>query len=1289
MPKDKNDKKDKPAKKMEIEDIYKKKDPITHILDLPDTYVGSIEMDTKRMWIYDDDDERMIEKEVTFSPAFLKICDEILVNASDHQVLEKSCKTIKVITDEENGCISVYNDGKGIPVVIHKEHNCYVPELIFGQLMTSSNYDQKGKITGGKNGLGSKVVSVLSKRFIVETVDAERHKKYVQEFFNNMREKKEPKITDVSKDTNGYTKITFYPDFKRFGMDGLDDDSLGLIKKRVYDIAAYTRENVKVYLNDEQLKVKTFEDFIKLHYKEPPILVYEEISDRWKVGVVFDRNDGGNQVSFVNGIWTYNGGTHVDYISGQITKKLKEMIAKKNKGLVIKPAQITEHLTIFISSVINDPAFSSQTKGELTSKVSNFGSTCIIDEVFIKKLSDTGLTELVTEFAKMKEASGLKTTDGRKGASVRDIPKLDDAHWAGSRKSKETRLILTEGDSAKSFAIAGVEVLGRERYGVFPLKGKPINVRDIAISKIKSNDEFNNIKRILGLQTGVKYTTENLGKLRYGGIVILTDQDADGSHIKGLVINMISVFWPELLTIKGFIQTMSTPLIKAFKKSDKKKANPVIFYSLSEYEQWAEENDVGKWHIKYYKGLGTSDNKEAKQLFRDFENRIINYVWDVADKAANKKGSKSSSESDSSDSESEKSSESESEDDKETKSNGSKQSGKSVKKEKEIKNTRNNIISDAIRESKSFDALTLAFAKDRADDRKKWLYKHNKDIVLEYDNQNVSFSDFVNKDLIHFSALDVQRSIPSIIDGFKPSQRKIMFACFKKKQNTEIKVAQLASYVAEHTAYKHGEESMEKAIVGMGQRFPGSNNIYLLHPSGQFGNRRLWGEDHASSRYIFTYIDPITRKIFIEQDETILKYQEDEGESIEPEYYLPIIPMILVNGSKGIGTGFSTTIPQYNPIDICNNIMRKMDGKDLVDMDPWYHGFTGKIQKIKDGKDKGKYKVSGKFKVNANTVTITEIPVAGQNCALEKYEEVLKSLCEGAQEKKKNTKNTKGKKVKTVKAKKVQLLTDYKSNCGLNSANFTVEFKNGELQKFVKKGNDDLEKYLRLSTNMAVSNLHLYNTKGVVTKYNSPLDIIEEFYNFRLTMYEVRRKHHLKILNNELQILKYKVKFVKEVIDEDIIIAKKKKDEIIKKLEKKGYPKLSHNIDATEDEKTYRYVTDMQLFSLTEEKIDELNKEYKNKQKEYDEYNSTTAIELWRKELNDLITFYAEWLKDRIEEENDDDIADDKKKKGGKKVTKRVSKKKESKKDDGDDIKTKKKSSDKSSKSTKSKSKEK
>ena len=324
----------------------------------------------------------------------------------------------------------------------------------------------------------------------------------------------------------------------------------------------------------------------------------------------------------------------------------------------------------------------------------------------IKELAKSGIIDDIIKIAQLKEMSALNKTDGKKTTSIRGLTKLDDAEWAGTNKSKQCRLILTEGDSAKTFALSGLEVIGRDKYGVFPLRGKLLNVRDASITQLTNNEEIKNIKLILGLKQKKKYSENDLSKLRYGGIIILTDQDVDGSHIKGLLINFFHYFWPSLVKINGFIQCMKTPIIKIFKNSDLKKKNPIIFYTITEYKQWCDDHNhlLSNYTIKYYKGLGTSTDSEASEAFIDFENKLINFVWSHEEPIL--------------------CSPIENKDD--TISNDT-----PIKDNDDKETTQEDDELDL--NSKSYNAITLAFSKHRANDRKKWLERYNPNLILEID----------------------------------------------------------------------------------------------------------------------------------------------------------------------------------------------------------------------------------------------------------------------------------------------------------------------------------------------------------------------------------------------------------------------------------------------------------------------------------------------------------------------------------------------------------------------------
>lgn len=1154
---------------------YDKKTQREHILIRPDTYIGDVEPTTEKMWIYLDDENKMEKREITYTPGFLKIFDEILVNARDASINDPTCDTIKVEYNKEGGYISVYNNGDvGIPVEEHPVHKTLVPSMIFGELLTSSNYnDNEERTTGGRNGLGSKVSNIFSTRFIVEVDDAKRGKRYKQEWSNNMLNVGNPEVIKLPSKTKSSVKITFYPDFKRFGIENLDNDHYNLFYRRAIDLAG-TCNKLKIFFNNKKIDVTNFKTYIELYYPSTDYELFYDSVDRWTIGVIYKPDCGSEVISFVNGINTYRGGTHCTHVMDNIIKTLiTDYIKKKDKDIKVTPVQLKDNLIFFINSIIINPAFSSQTKDTLTTKVDKFGSKYEPAPTFLKKLAKCGIVEQVIELAKFKENSNLKKTDGKKQVKISGIPKLDDANKAGTKDSHKCTLILTEGDSAKATAMAGISVVGRDYYGVFPLRGKILNVRDATPSQLLANEEIKHLKMIVGLKQGEDYSNdEKFNSLRYGHILLLVDQDVDGSHIKGLIINMFHTLWPSLVKRPNFIQSLNTPIVKAIKGKE-----VLIFYNLTDYDKWKELPEANSYKVKYYKGLGTSTSQEAKEYFVDIDTKLIKYFWENVDK--------------------------------EIKAN------LSNKEESDSDNDSDNDSGEIITQSKDDDdAIKLAFDKSRADDRKKWLMAYDKNKILTYEQKDIPYYDFIHYDLIHFSNEDLVRSIPSVIDGFKPSQRKILYGAFLRGlDKEEVKVAQLAGFVSDRAAYHHGEMSLNGAIVGMAQNFVGSNNINVLKPSGQFGSRLKGGKDAASPRYIWTMLEDLTTTIFNPVDTPILNTQYDDGMVIEPEFYAPIIPMVLINGAEGIGTGFSTKIPPYNPVDVINNIRRMIKGKSIKPMDPWWQSFEGVVSKIDDFN----YEIYGTWTINNNKLKITELPVGEWTS---NYKEFLEKMLEDTP-----LKGSDDKKPKKIQPKKDNPFLGYKDNNTDTKVFFELSFEEDYLDSA-----KDIDKVYHLCKKYSINNMHLYGPEGHIKRYENVEEIMKDYYKVRLDLFQKRKDHQLDILEHQLKIISYKVKFIMMVVDKKLDVNNKKKTEIEDKLEKHKFPRLGKSKD--DPKVSYDYLLSMPIYNLTFEKIEELKKQEHEKQTEYDDLSSKTPEDIWIGELDILESKYEKWYQKKQEE---------------------------------------------------------
>lgn len=1164
---------------------YQKKTDREHILDAPDTYIGSIEVDEVKNWTFNPETEKIEYRNYSWIPGLYKCFDEGIVNTRDQyirmqQKIDKGepnslpVKNIDIGINKETGVITMINDGNGIDIVKHPEYDIWIPEMIFGHLRTSTNYNKsEKKVTGGKNGFGFKLVLIWSVWGKIEIVDHIRGLKYTQEFKNNLTEICEPTITKCK--LKPYVKVSWLPDYVRFGeKDGLSNDMYNLMLKRIYDISAVTDKSVKVKFNSSQIPIKSFEQYVDMYVgkKTETKRIYEQSNDRWEYAVCVTPVDEFTQVSFVNGVYTSKGGKHVDYVLNQILKQLVDYIEKKKK-IRVKPATIKEQLMLFVNAVVENPSFDSQTKDYMNTSPSKFGSSCKVSEKFIEKIAKLGVMEQALSLNHVKQEKDAKKSDGKKSRSVRGIPKLTDANNAGTAKSMDCTLILCEGDSAMAGIVSGLSRDDRDYYGIYPLKGKLLNVRDVSITRINDNSEITDLKKILGLETNKKYkTTEDVKKsLRYGKVLFMTDQDLDGTHIKGLCINLFDSQWNELIKLDSFLGFMNTPILKATKGK-----TVLSFYNDKEYEDWKKENTANSkgWTIKYYKGLGTNTAKEFKEYFS--KKKVVEFKCDST--------------------------------------------------------TCN-------------DALDMVFNKTRADDRKQWLEKYDKQTSLDTRDELISYTDFVNKEMIHFSKYDCERSIPNLMDGLKTSLRKILFGAFKRNLVNEIKVAQFGGYVSEHSGYHHGETSLMKAITCMAQEFVGSNNVNLLLPNGQFGTRIKGGDDAASERYIFTQLNKLTKKLFNPNDNHVLNYLDDDGTPVEPEFYVPIIPMILVNGSKGIGTGFSTDIMCYNPKDIINYLLEKLEtNNSTIEIHPYYEGFKGDVIKVSDTKYmfKGKYEV-----VKDDILHISDLPIGTWTAS---YKEFLEKMLENPGSEGQTTKKPKSKtavsssssvvsdtKKKTTK-QKMCYIKDYKDMSTDTVVDITVTFKPGMLKMLIEKQNDEhsnmMEKEMNLYTTKTNTNMHMFDENQQLKKYENVYDVIDKYMVVRMEYYDRRKKFVLEKLKREVVLISNKARFIEMQCNDEIDLRRKKKDAVVELLK-------SHKFDIIDDDTDYKYLRSMPIDSVIEENIEKLMKEKDLKLKEYETLYNKTIQTLWMDELEELKGEYDNYLKERNARQEGISIDDD------------------------------------------------
>jgi DNA topoisomerase-2 len=1017
-------------------------------------------------------DDGMIckKKFVHMSPALYKIVDELLVNALDQSVRDSTLKTIKVTVDATT--VEIFNDGVGIPLRKDSATGLWNPHLIFGVLRTSSNYDDsKERFVGGMNGLGSKLANILSGKFEVECTDGEQ--KYHQVWSNHMQTASEPRVKSIKAKATNYVRIKAWPDLSLFGVDSMEE-IIPVLHRRVLDLAAL-RPGVKVVFNQTPVKFKSFAGYAEAFLGKGTYKVASS-SAYWDV-VLGESQTAFQQISFVNGVCTYQGGTHVEHVASVVIKAIVEHLKKLGD---IKPYQVRDKLFLMVSAKVPNPTFQSQVKECLVTPAAKFKEKFVVESDWIKRfLKNTGVGAMVADTLAVKKQRELAKTDGTKTSRVK-VENLDDAHWAGTRRSKECSLIICEGKSARTFCIAGLSVVGRERYGVYPLKGKPLSARSASQTQILANKEITDLKTILGLKSGKTY--DSLKDLRYHRLLILADSDVDGKHIAGLVLSNLDALFPGLLQ-QGFACNVITPILKAFKGGDTK-----VFFTQAQFDKAGLGSG---YRIKYYKGLGTSTSEDAREIFRELEKHTIPFAYDAAAK----------------------------------------------------------------------DALDLAFDKTKVKQRKEWIQESSKRASFTELNREISL--FVKDEMVQFSLEDCKRSLPHAMDGLKPSQRKILFTCLRRSITKDYKVAQLGAAVADHTHYHHGEASLIGAIVGMAQTFLGSNQVPLLAAKGQFGSRLEGGADAASGRYIFTHLSSKVRTLFPESDDALLPLEVSDGVEVEPTYYAPTLPMALINGCQGIGTGFSCLVPQYALADVRAAVEACLEGREIPPLHPKYEGFKGTI--VPDAGRAGFYDVTGAWTVRANgDVEVTELPVG-------------------------------------------MWTKSFRDALDKASADYTDDSTESDV-RFVIKGvpsDADVCKRFGLKTTLSTCNMYLFGSDGQLKRYAGPADLVKEFVEVRLALYAERKRTLLKEQESQMSLLREKRSFLEAVMTGALVVFRRPERDIVRELREKGY-------------KYVEQLTSMPVKAFDAERIASLDRSIADLEKKHKELEAKTPRHLWKEDLRKI-----------------------------------------------------------------------
>ncbi len=1145
-----------------------------HVRKRLNSYLGPRQSTLNDIWVIDPNTKQLVKESINYSIGLFGSIDEIFLNVVDHFLRTKlirgkgKCTTLKLEL-KENGEIICYNDGEGIEVKKVENEDYYIPEMIFSKQLSGSNFnDDDGKISAGLNGTGAKLTNILSHRFEIETNDLKNKLNYIQVFENGNMIKNKPIIKKItSKDP--YTKITFLLDYKYFNNVEFNEHMYLLLRKLIYTrlsyISAFMGSKYKIYYNNELINIESLYDLSKHVIEDESKLIKCTLYKKENkldnpIDVViglYDCQNNQEQISFVNGIYTVEGGTHIQYINKLILENLKPKLEKKLKGKIkVTNKIISNYLFIFCSLTILNPEYTNQYKSKLKVSETRFKEYQLDDKIY-KKIWIL-LEEKINEMYLGKITKEDKTKKSNLNGIKKFIPAIMQTKYP-----ERCSLFLPEGDSAMQCIKVGLtsnKDLGYDYYGIFNLTGVILNVRkEIEIKEIKKNgnieyiidkkkkllenERIMSLVKVLNLNWSYSYDLTPEGdkqfkELNYGKVIIAVDADVDGlGQINALVLNFFNVFFPALFK-RNMISIFATPLVRCYPKNDIGIVEE--FYNIDKYNEWEKQVNIALYNVIYIKGLAGHEDQEIQNMFKNIKQSIYTYEFD---------------------------------------------------------NECN----------KYFDI----YFGNEPDKRKKILSIENEykedNYEEKYNNRTISCSYQLNDSTREFQLDNIQRKMPHIIDSLNPARRKVIMGSINrfKNKNDPIKVFQLGGYVAEKMLYHHGSDSLNKTIINIAQNFPGSRNIPLLLPVGQFGSIYQGPSIFGSPRYISTHLNKkVTDLLFPNADMNLLEYNYIDGILAEPKYFIPVLPLVLLESISLPATGWSINIFARDFDQVINNVKKIINNENakLSNMKYFKNTFKGTEVLTKDFNMLiGCYQI-----LNENEVLITELP---PRTWVDPYKESLENK---------------------------SWIKNIIDKSSIKDINIKIIFKTGELKKLrdsYKPVNEYLD-YIQYNLNLYTKishHINLYTQKNTVQEFNNYTDIIKIWYN-------VRKECYLKRIDRESIILRCKILMTQNIIKfienhtkynlskksksfMDNILNDEKYDKINKTLiETPGLIKnedLEYNI--MNNNASYSYLMNLSYLKMNDEGYAKCLEKIEKYKKQLEYYSKENIYkEIWMKEIDEL-----------------------------------------------------------------------
>jgi DNA topoisomerase-2 len=1164
-----------------VQRIAKQQTDLEHVKK-KEMYTGSKKAQDMELYLYDSSTEKISLQTIRTSPAFMKVIDEVIVNAIDHHVIYPNLvKNIKISYDIPTKMITVFNDGPGISCVEVENVNgvkMLMPQMIATEFRSGSNHDNddnEERTTGGTNGYGMKLTNAYSKWMKLETNDLITSTLYSQEYHDGITKIDPPVIKKSPAKSKGYTQISFILNYDMLGQS-LDDGGktvLSIVQNRAYQ--AYASTNCNVYFNDELLGEKftigknRFENFVNLFEISQDYVMTKmrfippdetkSLHEDWDICIAISSGKL-EHFSLINGIYVIHGGTHIDHIKKSIVFNLKDNVEKilNKAGAKFNKNYIENNLFIFVRATMPNPNFSSQTKEKLETPVDVFKHH-YFSETDYKKIWK--MIEIYVE-GKFIDRASDKTTRVKNGEFI--PTKGRDATFAKDKKKrKDCVLFVCEGDSAMGLiknAVGNPKTDMEWDYcGYYSIQGVPpcahkkvsiVHDKRTGISKIVRNVKLNEnirleeLRQMLGLEYGKKYDTQaEMNTLRYGALYIITDADLDGKgNIFGLILDYIALFWSELIT-NEFVRFYNTPIIKARPKLKKSQHKFVKeFFFESEYKKWLKENfdnnnnELSKYYdVTYYKGLGSHEKKDIPRLFGNYRSKETIIVND----------------------------------------------------------------------EKASENLEAFYGKES--NIRKQILRQPIELEVE-DERRLTVTQQLYNNTAPYMRDNNFRKIPHIMDGFNLSKRAIMYAMMKLcgKINRADKVASLVGKITAISQYHHGEASLQATMSRMAQSFPGTNSFPFIMDKGDFGTRSTGGSKFASPRYTRSCLNKdLFFAMFPKEDFDLLPQKYDEGEHCGPEYFASIIPQMMENIHLP-STGWAVHIFARNYKEVIENVRNLITGKikKAKPMNIWLNKIKCDIRKSSTGKlwSVGTYEP---YDPETECIVITELPLRTYSAMYSSVDP--KTIKKMAKKKKDANAKTAGGKAVKPKKKKVKETKETKENkdefddVSQNGDDDQIDDEDEKSEKLdnryllrykpfvqsvddkttddavrievhiapedVKKiearfGNENFdcwEEFFKLKTDIS-DLVNVINEKNVVVEYGNKYEnMLMDWYVVRKNLYMRRIERQILLIELEAIYLRNVIRFVKNHASYNIT-SKTDLDQAVSILRKEKYDWINPNI---------------------------------------------------------------------------------------------------------------------------------